>query len=112
MPVIRQTIGTGGIVTNEVIDATPDPDWSQFRNRVLADPAVQRVAIGNAAAWPLMVVYLAELSTRPSRAVDIAQLWTLLESQTPVTPDEVARINTIASDCGVPLRMNADGSIG
>lgn len=95
-----------------VPDAFLNADWPQFRVRILSDPAVQRVAAGNSTAWPLMVLYLAQLSSTPSRGLDIAQLWTFMESQTPVTAEEVDRINAIASECGVPLRMNEDGSIG
>lgn len=100
------------LVPPPIPDALANADWQQFRSRVLADPAVQRVAAGNSTAWPLLVLYLAELALKPSRAADIANLWTLMESNTPVQPDEVDRINAIAADCGVPITMNADGSIG
>lgn len=100
------------LVPPPVPDAFLSADWPRFRNAILSDDAVQRVATGNPTAWPLMVLYLAQLSSQPSRGVDIAQLWTMLEQNTPITPDEVARINAIAEECGVPLRMNADGSIG
>lgn len=100
------------LVPPPVPDAFLNADWPQFRVRILSDPAVQRVASGNSTAWPLMILYLAQLSSTPSRGLDIAQLWTFMESQTPVTPEEVARINAIASECGVPLQMNEDGSIG
>lgn len=100
------------LVPPPVPDAFLNADWPQFRVRILSDPAVQRVASGNSTAWPLMILYLAQLSSTSSRGLDIAQLWTFMESQTPVTPEEVARINAIASECGVPLQMNEDGSIG
>lgn len=100
------------LVPPPIPDEFAAADWPQFRNRVLSDPAVQRVATGNSTAWPLMVLYLAQLSSTPSRGADIAQLWTMLEANTPVTPEEVARINAIAESCSVPLRMNEDGSIG
>lgn len=95
-----------------VPDAFLNADWPQFRVRILSDPAVQRVASENSTAWPLMVLYLAQLSSMPSRGLDIAQLWTFMESLTPVTAEEVTRINAIAAECGVPLQMNEDGSIG
>lgn len=100
------------LVPPPVPDVFLNADWPQFRVRILSDPAVQRVASGNSTAWPLMVLYLAQLSSMPSRGLDIAQLWLFMESQTPVTPEEVTRINAIASECGVPLQMNEDGSIG
>jgi len=100
------------LVPAPIPDEFANADWAQFRGRILQDPAVQRVALGNPTAWPLMVLYLAQLSTTPSRGLDIAQLWTILEQQTPITPEEVAQINLIATECGVPLQMNADGSIG
>lgn len=100
------------LVPPSVPDEFLSADWPRFRNLILSDEAVQRVATGNPTAWPLMVLYLAQLSSTPSRGADIAQLWTMLEQNTPVTPEEVARINAIATGCGVPLRMNADGSIG
>lgn len=100
------------LVPPPVPDVFLSADWPRFRNLILSDPAVQRVATGNPTAWPLMVLYLAQLSSTPSRGADIAQLWTMLEANTPVTPEEVARINAIAAECGVPLRMNEDGSIG
>lgn len=100
------------LVPPPVPDVFLSADWPRFRNLILSDPAVQRVATGNPTAWPLMVLYLAQLSSMPSRGADIAQLWTMLEANTPVTPEEVARINAIAAECGVPLRMNEDGSIG
>lgn len=99
------------LVPPPVPDAFLSADWPRFRNLILSDEAVQRVAVGNPTAWPLMVLYLAQLSSTPSRGADIAQLWTMLEANTPVTSEEVARINSIAEDCGVPLRMDADGSI-
>jgi len=100
------------LVPPPVPDAFLSADWPRFRNLILSDEAVQRVAVGNPTAWPLMVLYLTQLSSTPSRGADIAALWTMLEANTPVTPEEVARINVIAEDCGVPLRMNEDGSIG
>jgi len=100
------------LVLPPVPDAFLSADWPRFRNLILSDEAVQRVAIGNPTAWPLMVLYLAQLSSTPSRGVDIAQLWTMLEANTPITSDEVERINAIATECGVPLQMNSDGSIG
>lgn len=100
------------LVPPPVPDAFLSADWSGFRNAILSDEAVQRVASGNPTAWPLMVLYLTQLSSTPSRGADIAQLWTIMESHTPVTTEEVARINAIAEECGVPLRMNDDGSIG
>lgn len=100
------------LVPPPVPDAFLNADWPQFRVQILSDPAVQRVAAGNSAAWPLMVLYLAQLSSMPSRGLDIAQLWSFMESQTPVTLEEVSRINVIASECSVPLQMNEDGSIG
>ena len=100
------------LVPPPVPDAFLNADWTQFRVRIISDPAVQRVATGNSTAWPLMVLYLAQLSSTPSRGRDIAQLWSFMESQTPVTPEEVLRINAIAAECGVPLQMNEDGSIG
>jgi len=100
------------LVPAPVPDAFLSADWARFRNAILSDEAVQRVATGNPTAWPLMVLYLAQLSSQPSRGVDIAQLWTMLEANTPITSDEVERINAIATECGVPLQMNSDGSIG
>jgi hypothetical protein len=100
------------MVPPPVPDAFLSADWPRFRNLILSDAAVERVAKGNPTAWPLMVLYLAQLSSQPSRGVDIAQLWTMLEQNTPITPAEVARLNAIATECGVPLRMNDDGSIG
>lgn len=90
----------------------PGADWATFRGSVLSDPAVQRIALGNQTAWPLMVLYLSQLSTHPERATDIAQLWSLMELNTPIQSDEIARLNTIAETCNVPLRLNDDGSIG
>ncbi len=100
------------LVPPPVPDAFLSADWPRFRNLILSEEAVQRVATGNPTAWPLMVLYLAQLSSTPSRGADIAQLWTMLEQNTPITPDEVARINAIATECGVPLQMHDDGSIG
>lgn len=100
------------LVPPPVPDVFANADWVQFRARILSDAAVQRVAIGNPTAWPLMVLYLSQLATTPSRGVDIAQLWSFLIVSTPITADEVAGINTIANECGVPLAMNPDGSIG
>jgi hypothetical protein len=100
------------LVPPPVPDAFLSADWPRFRNLILSDDAVERVAKGNPTAWPLMVLYLTQLSSTPSRGADIAALWTMLESNTPVTPQEVTRINTIAESCDVPLRMNEDGSIG
>jgi hypothetical protein len=100
------------LVPPPVPDAFLSADWPRFRNLILSDEAVQRVAVGNPTAWPLMVLYLTQLSSTPSRGADIAALWTMLEQNTPITGEEVARINAIAENCGVPLRMNEDGSIG
>ena len=101
-----------GLVPPPVPDAFLSADWAGFRDRILVDAAVQRVAAGNPAIWPVLAMYMQELQSNPQRGTDIARLWTLIEANTPVTPDEVARINAIASECGVPLRMNSDGSIG
>jgi len=100
------------LVPPPVPDVFANADWTQFRQRILSDAAIQRDAIGNPTAWPLMVLYLSQISTTPSRGVDIAQLWSFLIVSTPITPDEAAGINTIANECGVPLAMNPDGSIG
>jgi hypothetical protein len=99
------------LVPTPVPDGFAAADWPRFRTLILADPAVQRVAAGNPVLWPVVVLYLRELSEIPSRGADIAQLWTIMEQQTPVTTEEVARINAIATECGVPLQMNSDGSI-
>lgn len=116
----ERLIGEKASLLSEVERLTPPPvpdgfltaDWARFRNLILSDEAVQRVAFGNPTAWPLIVLYLTQLSSTPSRGADIAALWTIVEQNTPVTPDEVARINAIASECGVPLRMHENGSIG
>jgi hypothetical protein len=87
----------------------PDADWKSFRFGILADPAINRVATQNATAWPLMVLYLSQLDTMPSRGLDIAQLWNFLEANTAVDADEIARINAIAEKFGIPLRINEEG---
>lgn len=89
----------------------PNADWQAFRQAALNDPAVLRVAEGNPVLWPVLFMYLSELSTNPSRGPDIAWLWNTMEGNTPVTSDEVARVNGIAEQFGVPLRMNAEGQI-
>lgn len=89
----------------------PDADWPGFRQAALTDPAVQRVAAGNSVLWPVLFAYLSELSTNPARGQDIAWLWNTMESQTPVGLDDVARVNAMAEEFGVPLRMNTEGQI-
>ena len=100
------------LVPPPVPDAFLSAEWPRFRDAILVDEAVQRVAAGNPAIWPVLAMYMQELQSNPLRGADIGRLWTLIEANTPVTPDEVARINAIAADCGVPLRMNENGSIG
>lgn len=90
----------------------PNADWSGFRIAALSDPAVQRVAVGNPVIWPLLLMFLNELSTNPSRGTDIAMLWNMMESIVPVTTEEIDRVNDIAVAYGVPLQLNADGQIG
>ena len=89
----------------------PDADWKSFRFAILADPAINRVANENATAWPLMVLYLSQLDTMPSRGLDIAQLWNFLEANTAVNAEEIARINGISEQFGIPLRLNEQGQI-
>jgi hypothetical protein len=89
----------------------PDADWQGFRQAALTDDAVLRVASGNAVLWPVLFAYLSELSTNPARGRDIAWLWNTMEAQTPVSKEEVARVNGIAQRFGVPLRMNDEGQI-
>ena len=89
----------------------PDADWAGFRAAALTDPAVQRVAAGNSVLWPVLFMYLSELSTNPARGKDIAWLWNTMEMQTPVTAEEIQRVNAIAETHGVPLSMNAEGQI-
>jgi hypothetical protein len=92
-------------------DPFPNADWAGFRAAALTDPAVQRVAAGNSVLWPVLFMYLSELSTNPARGKDIAWLWNTMESRTPVTTDEIQRVNAIAETHGVPLSMNAEGQI-
>jgi seryl-tRNA synthetase len=87
----------------------PDADWKNFRFAILADPAIDRVATENATAWPLMVLYLSQLDTMPSRGLDIAQLWNFLEAHTAVDTEEIARINATAERFNIPLRINEEG---
>lgn len=89
----------------------PNADWAGFRAAALTDPAVQRVAAGNSVLWPVLFMYLSELSTNPARGKDIAWLWNTMEMQTPVTAEEIQRVNAIAETHGVPLSMNAEGQI-
>lgn len=89
----------------------PDADWKSFRFAILADPAINRVAEVNATAWPLMVLYLSQLDTMPSRGPDIAQLWNFMEAHSAVTAEEIARINAIAEQFKIPLRLNSEGQI-
>lgn len=89
----------------------PNADWQGFREAALTDPAIQRVAAGNPVLWPVLFMYLSELSTNPARGRDIAWLWNTMETQTPVSADEIARVNAIAANHGVPLQMNSEGQI-
>ena len=89
----------------------PNADWQGFRASALSDPAVQRVAAGNPVLWPVLFMYLSELQANPSRGADIAWLWNTMESRTPVTTEEIQRVNAIAETHGVPLSMNAEGQI-
>ena len=93
------------------VNPFPDANWQGFRVAALSDPAVQRVAAGNQAAWPLLLLYLAELEAKPARALDVAILWNMLETNTPVTPEEVQRINASARSFGIPFVLNAEGQI-
>ena len=89
----------------------PDADWSGFRVAALSDPAVQRVAVGNPVLWPLLLMFLNELSSNPARAADIAGLWNMMESVVPVTAEEIDRVNAIAVDKQVPFRLDSNGQI-
>ncbi len=54
-------------------------------------------------AWPTdCAADLTQLATDHFEGIDIAQLWTLMEQNTPVTAEEVARLNAIATQCNVP----------
>lgn len=89
----------------------PDADWDGFKFAIFADPAIDRVARANPVSWPLMVQYLSQLDTNPARGPDIAQLWNFMEAYTAITPEEVARINAISQQHGVPLHLNEEGQI-
>lgn len=89
----------------------PNADWASFKFTILSDPAIQRVAAENATAWPLMVLYLSQLDTNPARGADIAQLWNFIEAHSAVNSTEIARINAISQQFGIPLQMNSEGQI-
>lgn len=89
----------------------PNADWASFKFAILADEAIQRVAKENATAWPLMVLYLSQLDTNPARGADIAQLWNFMEAHTAVDATEIARINAISRQFGIPLQMNSEGQV-
>lgn len=89
----------------------PNANWIGFKQAVLTDPAVRRVAESDTMLWPILFNYLSELSSNPARGQEIAWLWNQMETKCPVDKDEINRINGIAEHFNIPLRMNEEGQI-
>jgi hypothetical protein len=89
----------------------PNSDWQGFRSAALSSPTIMRMAVSNIGNFMMLLIYMTEMQKDPSTSLKMAQVWNEMETKTPLSPEEIASINSLAANYQVPMVLNSEGQI-
>lgn len=89
----------------------PDTDWQGFRSAALASPTILKMAMANTGNFVMLLIYMTEMQKDQTAMEKMATVWNEMENKTPLSPEEITGINTLAEHFKVPLVLNSDGQI-
>lgn len=85
----------------------PEPDWQSFRQQIAIHPAYLRIVSCDGITQAINTTLVWVLGS--GQYEEVPRLWNAIAAQALPTSAEIAALNAIAEQSGVPFRLNEVG---